>query len=388
MKSIFRLLKTDPHTGARAGELTTNHGSIPTPAFMPVGSQGSIKALTSRDVEDIGFPMILSNMYHLYLRPGIPVIEKMGGLHKFMGWDRAILTDSGGFQIFSLARLSRVSDDGVVFRSHIDGSEHLISPELAINYQEALGVDIMMVLDECSAHGSKEQAERAMDRTHRWAELCRRAWKENERSLFAIVQGGTFPDLRRKSAEYLVSLDFPGYALGGLSIGEAKQVTWEIVGTTLPFLPEDKPRYLMGVGSPEDLLEGVARGIDVFDCVLPTRIARNGSLFTKKGRVNIRNSAFNSMAEPVDAGCACYTCLTFSAAYLHHLFNARELLAYRLATIHNLTFIYTLIQDIRKAILTDTFTAFKDAFLAGYKPTDEQTRIKQKEKWLKAQNQT
>ena len=390
----FHLAKTDPDTKARAGELITPHGTVPTPVFLPVGSQGTVKTLTPAEIKDAGFAMILANTYHLYLRPGLEVIERAGGLHNFMGWQGAILTDSGGFQIFSLARLSKVSDEGVVFRSHIDGSEHLITPERAIRYQEAIGADVIMVLDECSAHGSFEEAQRAMERTHLWAKRCQQAHsassgqaqQKSDQALYAIVQGGVFPELRRQSAEYLTSLDFPGYAIGGLSIGEPKTVTLAMLDETVPFLPETKPRYLMGVGSPEDLFEGVARGIDMFDCVMPTRVARNGSLFTRTGRVNIRNAGYSRMEGPVDPACPCYTCRTFSAAYLHHLFNARELLAYRLATIHNLTFISRLMQEIREAILNDSFAAFKDDFLSGYKTTNEQVRLKQKEKWLKARD--
>src|SRR3990172_4831742 len=379
----FKLQKTDHQTKARAGLLTTPHGTVLTLVFMPVGSQGTVKTLTPDEIKDIGFSMILSNTYHLYLRPGIQAIERAGGLHNFIGWDRAILTDSGGFQIFSLARLRKLNDEGVVFRSHIDGSEHLITPELAVRYQERVGVDIAMVLDECSAHGSFEEAKLAMERTHLWAERCLKAHNKTDQALYAIVQGGVFTELREKSAEYLASLDFPGYAIGGLSIGEAKTVTLAMLEETVPRLPENKPRYLMGVGSPEDIFEGVARGIDIFDSVLPTRVARNGSLFTREGRVNIRNASFSRMKGPLDPDCSCYTCRTFSAAYLHHLFNARELLAYRLATIHNLTFISRLMGEIRETILNNTFAAFKQDFLANYKPTDEQTRLKQKEKWLK-----
>lgn len=382
----FRLIKTDRETKARVGDLITHHGTVPTPVFLPVASQGTVKTLTPGEIKDIGLAMILANTYHLYLRPGIDIIKRAGSLHNFMGWDGAILTDSGGFQIFSLARLRKVSDEGVVFRSHIDGSEHLITPELAIRYQETLGADIIMVLDECSAHGSFAEAQRAMNRTHLWAKRCQQAQKKSNQALYAIVQGGVFPELRRQSAEYLTSLDFPGYAIGGLSIGEAKTVTLAMVEETVPRLPENKPRYLMGVGSPEDIVEGVARGVDIFDCVMPTRVARNGSLFTKAGRVNIRNARYSQMEAPVDPDCPCYTCRTFSAAYLHHLFNAQELLAYRLATVHNLTFVSQLMREIREAILEDTFSAFRDNFLSGYQPTDEQVRMKQKQKWLKSRD--
>jgi len=331
--------------------------------------------------------MVLANTYHLYLRPGIAVIEKMGGLHKFMAWDRAILTDSGGYQVFSLAPLRQVSDDGVIFRSHIDGSQHFITPELVIQFQEALGADIIMVLDECPSHDdSLEKVRRAMERTHRWAERCQKAQRCNDQALYAIVQGGISSQLRHQSAEYLTSLGFAGYAIGGLSIGEPKQVTLDITEVTAALLPKNKPRYLMGVGSPEDLLEGIARGIDIFDSALPTRVARNGAVFTGQGRHNIRNAAYSQMEQPVDSDCDCYTCRTFSTAYLHHLFSCNELLAYRLATIHNLNFINNLMSKARTAILNDTFSSFKDSFLSGYKTTDEQIRLSQKQKRLRARN--
>ncbi len=365
----------------------TPHGIVPTPVFLPVGSQATVKTLTADEVKALGMAMVLANTYHLYLRPGIAVIEMMGGLHKCIGWDRAILTDSGGYQIFSLAPLRRVSDEGVIFRSHINGSQHLITPELIIQFQEALGADIIMVLDECPAHDdSFDKVQRAMSRTHQWAERCQKAQKRNAQALYAIVQGGVFPELRRQSAEYLTSLDFPGYAIGGLSLGEPKKVTLSIIEGMIALLPENKPRYLMGMGSPEDIVEGVARGVDIFDSALPTRIARNGALFTHLGRVSIRNAAYSQMEQPIDPDCDCYTCRTFSAAYLHHLFNGRELLAYRLATIHNLTFISHLMRKIRGAILDGTLSSFKDSFLASYKPTDEQIRLDQKQKWLKSRD--
>jgi len=358
---------------------------VPTPVFLPVGSQGAVKTLTPAEVEDIGVGMILANTYHLYLRPGIDVIAGMGGLHRFMGWDGAILTDSGGYQIFSLAPLCRVSDEGVTFRSHIDGSQHFITPELAIEFQEALGADIIMVLDECPASDdSFERVQKAVVRTHEWAERCQKAQKRDAQALYAIIQGGVFAELRRQSAEYLTSLDFSGYAIGGLSIGEPKKVTLAMIEETVPFLPDNKPRYLMGVGSPEDIVEGVARGIDIFDSALPTRVARNGALFTWHGRHNIRNATFSRMDSPVVPDCDCYTCRTFSAAYLHHLFKCEELLACRLATIHNLSFVNNLMHKMRSAILDGTFNAFRDNFWAIYKPTNEQTRFEQKQKWLKS----
>ncbi len=381
----FNLIRACPGSKARAGELVTPHGLVPTPVFLPVGSQATVKTLTPQEIKNIGFGMILANTYHLYLRPGIPVIKELGGLHRFMGWDGAILTDSGGYQIFSLAGLRQISDEGVTFRSHIDGSQHFITPELAIQFQEALGADIIMVLDECPPVSADfNKVRRAMNRTHLWAARCRQARKSRRQALYAIVQGGVFPELRRQSAEYLTSLDFPGYAIGGLSLGEPKEVTWSITEEAIALLPEGKPRYLMGVGSPEDIIEAVARGIDMFDSALPTRVARHGALYTAMGRVNIVNSSYKKMAEPLAPDCACYTCKNFSAAYLHHLFRCNELLAYRLATIHNLSFMSKLMRDIREAILNDAFNSFKEDFLKNYKPTDEQARLEQKQKWLRA----
>lgn len=296
-----------------------------------------------------------------------------------------MLTDSGGYQLFSLSPLCRVSDEGVTFRSHIDGSEHFMTPELAVQYQEALGADVIMVLDECPAYGdSLEKVRKAVARTHQWAERCQQVQKRPDQALYAIVQGGISPELRRQSAEYLTSLDFAGYAIGGLSIGEPKEATLAMIEETVAFLPKSKPRYLMGVGSPEDIVEGVARGIDIFDCALPTRVARNGALFTPHGRRNIRNAVFSKMDKPIDPDCDCYTCRNFSAAYLSHLFRSGELLGLRLATIHNLRFISNLIRKIRNAILDGTFSTFRKDFRAGYQPADEQTRYDQKQKWLRA----
>jgi len=370
---------------ARAGELATAHGIIPTPVFMPVGSQATVKTLTPDEIMAVEARIILSNTYHLYLRPGIDVIRKMGGLHRFMNWDRAILTDSGGYQVFSLAALSKVNDEGVSFRSHIDGSSHFITPENAVVLQEGFGSDIAMVLDEPSAHDAPLcMVREAMERTHRWAERCLTAHRRDDQQLFAIVQGGFDHAMRRYSSEYLGTLDFPGYAIGGLSLGEPKELTWGIVGHTTQYLPAYKPRYLMGVGSPEDLIEAVSLGIDMMDCVLPTRVARNGAFFTRHGRININNAAFLEQDNPVEETCDCYTCTHFSSAYLRHLFNAQELLAYRLATIHNLRFMARLMQDIRESILKGSFDGFRRQFLARYRITDEEVRIAQKKKWIKA----
>lgn len=376
-------MKACSNTQARVGELATRHGIVSTPTFLPVASQGTVKTLTPEEIKDIGISIILGNAYHLYLRTGIDVIEKLGGLHQFMGWDGPMLTDSGGYQIFSLARLCRVSDEGVVFRSHIDGSEHRLTPELIIEFQQGLGADIIMTLDECRAiNVSMAMAREAVERTYRWAVRCRKHHQSSEQLLFGIVQGSVFPELRQQSAETITSLDFPGYAIGGLSLGEPKELTWAMVDKTIPFLPSDKPRYLMGSGSPEDIIEGVSRGIDLFDSALPTRVARNGALFTMQGRKNIRKTVYKTRELPIDVGCDCYTCRMFSTAYLHHLFKCEELLAYRLATIHNLRFVTRLLEQIRAAIQEDTFVTFKNEFLGRYQITDEDARLAQKQRWL------
>ncbi len=383
----FRLVKTCPNSSARAAELVTPHGTVPTPVFAPVGSQATVKALTPDDLKDIGIVLVMANTYHIYLRPGIGVVKKMGGLHRFMGWDRALLTDSGGYQIFSLARLREVSDEGVVFRSHIDGSQHLITPELAVQFQESLGADIIMVLDVCPSYSdSFDEVKKAMERTHRWAEKCQKAQTTGNQALFAIVQGGVFPELRRQSASFLTSLGFPGYAIGGLSLGEPKALTQAMVTETVALLPKDKPRYLMGVGSPEDIVRAVDEGIDIFDSALPTQVARKGALFTWQGRRNIRGAMYSQMEGPIVPDCDCYTCRNFSVAYLHHLFRSGELLAYRLATIHNLRFMNNLMSKIRDAIINGTFDSFRDSFLAGYQPADEKVSLAQRQKWLKSWN--
>ena len=385
--NIFRLIQSCPYSGARAGELVTPHGIVPTPVFSPVGSQATVKTMTPEELKSLGITVVMANTYHLYLRPGIRVIEAMGGLHRFMDWDRAVITDSGGYQIFSLAGLRDISDEGVTFRSHIDGSQHLITPELAIQFQESLGADIIMVLDECPPYtDALERVEEAMERTHKWAERCQRAQARHDQALFAIVQGGLFSELRRRSASFLASLGFAGYAIGGLSLGEPKAQTQAVVEETAALLPTDKPRHLMGVGSPEDIVEGVARGIDIFDSALPTQVARKGALFTWQGRVNIRNAIYSKMGDPIDPDCACYTCRHFSAAYLQHLFRCQELLVYRLATIHNLSFMSELMRKIREAIIGGTFAAFRDRFLADYRTTNEQVRLEQKKKWLEARS--
>lgn len=346
---------------------------------MPVGSQATVKSLTPGDLHEIGFEILLANAYHLYLRPGVNIVREAGGLHQFMSWDGSLLTDSGGFQVFSLAPLCTIDDDGVTFRSHIDGSEHRLTPERLMEIQEGLGADIVMVLDDVPAGGSSEaRLRQGMERTHRWAERCLLATRYPDQLLFAIVQGGGNIDLRRISARTLSSLDFPGYALGGLSVGESKEVMYHVLSEIVPMLPSDRVRYLMGVGAPEDIVEAVWCGVDMFDCVLPTRVARNGALYTRDGRQSITHSSFKSAWGPVELDCDCYTCRTFSAAYLHHLFKCEELLAYRLATIHNLSFFHRLMQEIRAAIQEGRFGSFRDEFRQRYRCTDEALRLEQK----------
>jgi queuine tRNA-ribosyltransferase len=376
----FSLLQVDTDSRARLGRMDTPHGPVATPAFAPVGTQATVKALDPRDLRELGADLILSNTYHLYLRPGAQVVAEMGGLHRFMGWDGPILTDSGGFQVFSLAERRKFTDEGVLFRSHIDGSQHHFTPELVIRVQEQLGADIIMCLDECAAPDDRAYNELALNRTHAWAARCHDSHTRADQALFGIVQGGLFSDLRQQSARYLVGLDFPGYAIGGLSVGETKEQLYTILDITVSVLPADKPRYLMGVGAPEDLLEGVARGVDLFDCVLPTRLARNAALFTRQGRLNIRNASFERDGAPIEDGCACYTCRHFSRAYLRHLFKAGELLAHRLATIHNVHFLLQLMRDIRRAIAAGSFLSFKEEFLVNYPIIPHQVRAANREK--------
>ena len=374
---------------ARAGVLVTPHGQVPTPAFTPVATQGSVKALGPDEVEEIGARIVLANAYHLYLRPGVGLIRKLGGLHAFSGWEGPMLTDSGGFQAFSLGGLGRMTDDGILFRSHIDGSEHLFTPESSIRDQVGLGADIIMCLDQCIASSeSREVVRLAMDRTHRWALRCRDARRDYPRhgsgALFGIVQGGVFEDMRQESAEYVTSLDFDGYAVGGLAVGESKAEMYGVAELVAKLLPRVRPRYLMGVGSPEDLVECVYRGIDMFDCALPTRVARNGALYTPEGRVDITSGRFRDAPGPVQEDCNCYACRRFSAAYLHHLFKTKEILGLRLASMHNLRFILRLMEDIRQAIVEGKLEAFRREFLAAFTPTDEGARRSHKEAWMRA----
>ncbi|MBH74719.1 MAG: tRNA guanosine(34) transglycosylase Tgt [Dehalococcoidia bacterium] len=386
-KNIFELSAND--SNARAGILHTSHGSVPTPVFMPVATQGSVKALDSIDLKNSGAEMILGNAYHLYLRPGPNVIKELGGLHQFMSWSGPILTDSGGFQGFSLEHLRKITEDGITFKSHIDGSIHTFSPENAILHQQDIGADVIMQLDVCMPTGnSEEEILAALNMTTRWAVRCLETFSNSNQLLFGIIQGGVFNKLREKSAEALLPLDFPGYAIGGLSVGESKTELYKTTKFTTQLLPEYKPRYLMGVGSPEDLVEAVASGIDMFDCSLPTRIARNGALFTKTGRANLHSSQFKHLDQPVEVNCNCFTCSTFSAAYLHHLFRAKELSAYRLATIHNVSFILRLMRDIRESIVAGRFDKFRTDFHDHFVPPDPSVRHEQRQKWLRAQEKS
>jgi queuine tRNA-ribosyltransferase len=367
----FELLHRDTVTSARAGTIKTPHGEIPTPVFAPVGTAATVKTMTPKDLTQLGATLILSNTYHLYLRPGAERIQRLGGLHKFMAWDGPILTDSGGFQVFSLAGLREVTDEGVRFRSHIDGSSHFFTPESVVTTQEQLGADIIMAFDECAPPSDYEYNVQALERTHRWAERCLAAKLHTNQALYGIVQGGIFPDLRGRSAEFLTSLDFPGYAIGGLSVGETKAEMHAVLDLLDPILPEHKPRYLMGVGSPEDLFEGVARGVDQFDCVLPTRIARNGAVLTHGGRINLRNAKFAEDPLPIEEECSCYVCRNFSRAYMRHLIISNEITGLRLATYHNLHFLIETMRRIRQSILDGRFAEYKRDFLSRYQPVGQ-----------------
>ena len=351
---------------ARAGVFETIHGKIETPVFMPVGTLATGKALSPEELKEAGAQIILGNTYHLYLRPGCEIIGRFEGLHRFMHWDRPILTDSGGFQVFSLAKLRKLTEEGYAFQSHLDGSRHLLTPEKAMEVQICLDSDIIMCLDQCLEHpATHEQAVAALELTTRWAKRCKTFWQDQtdcRNSLFGIVQGGMFADLRTRSAEEIAAIGFPGYAIGGLSVGEYKALMMEMAAHTLPLLPSDRPRYIMGVGTPEDLVELVGMGADMFDCVMPTRNARNGQLFTERGTINICNARFRDDDGPVDPACSCYTCRHYSLAYLRHLYTAREILAYRLNTIHNVHYYLNLVNTMRNAILDDRFDQFRKAF--------------------------
>ena len=366
----FELIKKDDKTRARRGRLMTPHGAVETPVFMPVGTAGTVKALKPDDVADLGASIILANTYHLYLRPGHEVIKRAGGLHTFMHWEGPILTDSGGFQLFSLASLGKITEEGMEFASHIDGSRHLLSPEKSVEIQSALGSDIMMAFDECVPYpAERSYVEASVNLTTRWLKRCMEAHKEPEKqSLFGIMQGGMYGDLRRISAEQISELDLPGYAIGGLSVGEPKDLMYEILDGCTDFLPQDKPRYLMGVGSPDALLEGAALGIDMFDCVLPTREARHGKAMTKDGSLNLRNAKYTEDFAPLDEGCGCYCCRNFSKAYLRHLVMAKEILGATLLSIHNLAFLTGLMAGARAAIEAGSgaFEAYKREALSRY----------------------
>ena len=363
----YELIKECPHTHARLGKLHTPHGVIETPIFMPVGTQATVKAMTPRDLHEIKAQIILSNTYHLFLRPGHELIRRAGGLHAFMGWDGPILTDSGGFQVFSLGDLRRIEEEGVHFRSHLDGSRRFISPETAMEIQEALGSDIAMAFDVCTAYpAEKDEVKDALKRTSRWLKRCAEAHTRPDQALFGIVQGGLFKDLREESVAATLETDLPGYAIGGLSVGEPKPLMYEMLDHVMPMMPGGKPRYLMGVGSPDCLIEGAMRGVDMFDCVLPTRIARNGTALTSRGTVVVRNAGYAEDFSPLDPACGCYTCTHFTRGYLRHLVKAGEILASMLITYHNLYFLLGLMEKMRNAILEENLPKFAGDFMSSY----------------------
>jgi len=364
----FRVDARCGRTRARAGVLETAHGPVKTPAFMPVGTRATVKAMAPFELKAIGAQIILSNTYHLYLRPGPEIIAEAGGLHRFMGWDRPILTDSGGFQVFSLSDLRKVTDEGVHFQSHIDGSRHFLTPELAVKIQEQLGSDIAMCFDECVPYPcSEKESANAVDRTVDWAKRCRAVHKREDQLLFGIVQGSVFADQRRRCAEFLAEMNFSGYGIGGLSVGEPHENMYEILDETIPVLPPEKPRYLMGVGYPPNLIEGVARGVDMFDCVLPTRLGRNGTVFTWKGRMNIKNRIYERDFSPIDPECSCYACRTASRAYIRHLYRSGEILASRLCTWHNLHFLQKLMELMRESIFKGQFESLRREFHENFR---------------------
>ncbi|GAC1625252.1 MAG: tRNA guanosine(34) transglycosylase Tgt [Chloroflexota bacterium] len=383
----FRVVARDTSTAARVGALQLRDTLVETPVFMPVGTKATVKSLTPHQVRDTGAALILANTYHLYLRPGSDLIAAGGGLHRFMAWDGSILTDSGGFQVFSLGHRRQIDENGVTFRSHIDGSSHLFTPESVVRIQQDLGADIAMVLDECTAYPvSEEQARQSFERTTRWALRARRAHDRPDQALFGIVQGSMYSSLRLESARQIVDIGFPGYAIGGLSVGEPKSLFYEMLAVSASVLPFSQPRYVMGVGAPEDLFEAVLHGIDMFDCVLQTRLGRNGALFTRDGRINIRNARFRQDQNPIDPSCDCYTCRTFTLAYLHHLFRSEELLAYSLASLHNIRWTIKLVEDMRAHIRAGTFAEFRRYFLAAYALPDESVRAEQRSKWVSARD--
>jgi len=374
MAFTFSVEARDETTGARAGVFQNARGSVKTPVFMPVGTQGTVKSLRQSDLVALGAEIILGNTYHLYLRPGHGLVRELGGLHAFMGWDRLILTDSGGFQVWSLAGLNRIRPEGVRFQSHLDGSYHEFTPELSMEIQLALGSDCVMVFDRCLDYpASRAEAEQAVALTLQWARRSREAFDRGPRlpgadpALFGIVQGGVHPELRRRCLDGLREISFDGYAIGGLSVGEPKTAMWEMVEAGMPAMPEDAPRYLMGVGTPEDLIEGVRRGVDMFDCVLPTRNARKGTVFTSRGRLVVKNAVYRADSTPLDPACNCYTCSNYSRAYVRHLFQTGELLGQQLATLHSLHFYLSTMRDLRESLLKGRFTAWSNAFLESYR---------------------
>lgn len=363
----YELIKQCPHTGARAGRIHTPHGTFDTPIFMPVGTQATVKTLSPEELKDMGAGIILANTYHLFLRPGAALVKEAGGLHKFMNWDRAILTDSGGFQVFSLGDLRKISEEGVTFRSHVDGSKKFLSPEVATRTQMDLGADIIMAFDECVPYPADFKYTReSMELTLRWAKRCQNALTRDDQGLFGIVQGGMYKDLRIECANRLTDMDFPGYSVGGLSVGEPKELMYEMLDITLEHLPVNKPRYLMGVGTPDCLVEGVMRGIDMFDCVFPTRVARNGTAMTWNGRLVMKNAQFEHDFAPIDEHCGCYACRNYSRAYIRHLVRVNEIFGLRLLTIHNLHFLIDFMRKMREAIMEDRFVEFRNSFLANY----------------------
>lgn len=364
----YELIKTCKQTGARLGKVHTPHGSFDTPTFMPVGTLATVKTMSPEELKEIGANIILSNTYHLWLRPGEEIIGEAGGLHSFMNWDGAILTDSGGFQVFSLSDMREIVEEGVHFRNHLNGEKMFLSPEKAMEIQNVLGSDIMMAFDECPPYpATYEYMKQSVERTSRWAERCLKAHKRpDEQGLFGIVQGGEFEELRKQSAEDLISLNFPGYAIGGLSVGEPKDVMNRVLEFTTPLLPDDKPRYLMGVGSPDSLVDGAIRGIDMFDCVLPTRIARNGTCMTSTGRLVVRNAKYARDFRPLDENCDCHVCQNYSRAYIRHLIKCNEIFGFRLTTYHNLYFLLKLMEQVREAIRKDRLADFKEEFFEAY----------------------
>ena len=366
----FDLIATEKH--ARAGVFHTPHGDLLTPVFAPVGTQATVKAVTPAQLTEIGASLVLANTYHLYLRPGADLVAEMGGLHEFMRWSNPMLTDSGGYQVFSLAATRKVDADGVTFKSHIDGSTHRFTPESSVQIQEKLGADIIMAFDECADPNNAVYISESMQRTHVWAERCLKAKSRPDQALFGIVQGGISPELRTQSAQFIASLDFPGHAIGGLSVGETKPEMHAMLEVVNGILPENKPRYLMGVGSPEDLINGILRGVDIFDCVLPTRLARHAAAFTPTGRINLMNASYTHDHSPIDATCTCYACRNFTRAYLRHLVVAKEMLAATLISIHNIQFLVTLVKSARQAILENRFETLAGEFLQSYQPRPTQ----------------